>query len=243
MFFQHTKTALNEITKKLKHCALICNILVQLFTISFLLFNLIFLSSLRIVNFLLLLISTTYFIYYLLTVSRDINSNVRKNVKSFKKVVSLVLKFIPCCLSIYTLWQAFEYLNSLSIILIILQVVCWILQAFFIAISFMMGSFISLLLTGLDADFNITTKVNSLFSKLTRREENIDPELQLLYNIEHEKKQQKVQERKDKRLAKKQEKRQAKQERKQQKIDAKAAKKKNKRVPAPIEEIATSEDN
>ena len=54
---------------------------------------------------------------------------------------------------------------------------------------------------------------------------------------------QKVQEKKDKKLAKKQEKRQAKQERKQQKIDAKAAKKKNKRVPAPIEEIATGEDN
>ena len=225
MLFQHTKTALNEIQRQLKKYALICHITIQSIIIAYLLYNLIALSNLKLVNAALLFISITYFIYYLVTTFKKLDKTITKKIKSIKQFTILMIKFIPFCLSIYTLWGTIEYLDSFSIILMILQVISWILQVVFLAISFMMGSFISLLLTGLDADLNLKTKAGAFFSKITRTEENLDPELQLLYKIE-----------KDKKNAKKQAKKQA-------KLEEKTAKKKNKRIPAPIEELASANDD
>ena len=249
--FDYTKTAANKIIADFKRFFYWCQVVTQVVYIGYLIYALFTNTKLWIVNSILLVLSVAYFLFFLIATAKEANKTLKKRVKIFFRRCKQALNLFTLGVMVYGIWQTSTNAKPFSVILTALMIVCWVLQVLFEVILKFVLDKAHLIWEAVQADKEEIAKpvktVGNFFKRITGREvEETQPPSEtriLLDGMVEEYREQKVQARKDKKLAKKQEKRQAKIDRKQKKADAKAAKKKNRRVHAPIEEIATSEDN
>ena len=249
--FDYTKTAANKIIADFKRFFYWCQVVTQVVYISYLIYALATNTKLWIVNSILLALSVAYFTFFLIATAKEAKKTLKKRVKTLFKRCKQALNLFTLGVMVYGIWQTSTNAKPFSVILTALMIVCWVLQVLFEVILKFFLDKANLIWEAVQADKEEIAKpvksVGNFFKRITGREveepkEPTETRL-LLDDMVEEYREQKEQEKKDKKLAKKQEKRQAKAARKQKKADKKSAKKKDKRVHAPLEEVATSEDN
>lgn len=248
--FDYTKTAVNKIVADFKKFSYRFSIGAQIVYIAYLIYTLIVNAELWIINTILLALSVAYFLFFLIATAKDGNKTLKKRVKTIFKRCKQIIKFFTLGVMLYGIWQTSTHVDPLSVILTALMIVGWVLQILFEVILIFFLNKANFVWEAIQADKDEITKparsVGNFFKRITGQEieEEKEPTQNrlLLDEMVEEYREQKTLEKQEKKLLKKQAKKQAKLDAKNKKKEEKTAKKQNKRIPASIEELASTKD-
>ncbi len=183
----YTKMAIKQTISDLKKTDYIRNVATQIIYIIYLIYTLIVHSGYLALNIVLLVLATSYFVFFL-TITSVGKTPEGKNVKSAGTKVYVwckrLIKLFTLGVTIYGICTAVEHVTALSVILAALMIVGWILQIVFEVLIKILTNRVNFILEGLEADLDNMLKpvrsVGNFFKKVTGKE--VAPQKELTKN-------------------------------------------------------------
>ena len=173
----YTKMAIKQTVSDLKKTDYIRNVATQIIYIIYLIYTLIVGTGILALNIVLLVISTSYFVFFLTMTSAG-KTPEGKNVKKTGTAVYVwtkrLIKLFTLGVAVYGICTAVERVSAVSVILAALMIVGWILQIIFEVLIKILTNRVNFILEGLEADLDNMLKpvrsVGNFFKKVTGKE-------------------------------------------------------------------------
>lgn len=173
----YTKMAIKQTISDLKKTDYIRNVATQIIYIIYLIYTLIVGTGILALNIVLLVISTSYFVFFLTMTSAG-KTPEGKNVKKTGTAVYVwtkrLIKLFTLGVAVYGICTAVERVSAVSVILAALMIVGWILQIIFEVLIKILTNRVNFILEGLEADLDNMLKpvrsVGNFFKKVTGKE-------------------------------------------------------------------------
>ena len=173
----YTKMAIKQTISDLKKTDYIRNVATQIIYIIYLIYTLIVDTGILALNIVLLVISTSYFVFFLTMTSAG-KTPEGKNVKKTGTAVYVwtkrLIKLFTLGVAVYGICTAVERVSAVSVILAALMIVGWILQIIFEVLIKILTNRVNFILEGLEADLDNMLKpvrsVGNFFKKVTGKE-------------------------------------------------------------------------
>lgn len=173
----YTKMAIKQTVSDLKKTDYIRNVATQIIYIIYLIYTLIVGTGILALNIVLLVISTSYFVFFL-TMTFAGKTPEGKNVKKTGTAVYVwtkrLIKLFTLGVAVYGICTAVERVSAVSVILAALMIVGWILQIIFEVLIKILTNRVNFILEGLEADLDNMLKpmrsVGNFFKKVTGKE-------------------------------------------------------------------------
>ena len=183
----YTKMAIKQTISDLKKTDYIRNVATQIIYIIYLIYTLIVGTGYLALNIVLLVISTSYFVFFLTMTSLG-KTPEGKTVKKTGTAVYVwckrLIKLFTLGLTVYGICTAVEHVSALSVILAALMIVGWCLQIIFEVLIKILTNRVNFILEGLEADLDNMLKpvrsVGNFFKKVTGKE--VTPQKELTKN-------------------------------------------------------------
>lgn len=180
----YTKAAIQKTVDDFKKLMYVIEFLSQIIYIAYLAYTLFTATDFFIVNLILLLISTLYFIFFLYVTRGKYNYVENKKIKKRAKRVynhtKKVLKLYTLGVTIYGFFLTSKHVTIFSLGFMVMMVVGWVLGLVFEIISSIIENRVGLVLSGLEADWQQVIKpakaVGNFFKKVTGKEVEPEPE-------------------------------------------------------------------
>ena len=180
----YTKMAIKQTISDLKKTDYIRNVATQIIYIIYLIYTLIVGTGYLALNIVLLVISTSYFVFFLTMTSLG-KTPEGKTVKKTGTAVYVwckrLIKLFTLGLTVYGICTAVEHVSALSVILAALMIVGWCLQIIFEVLIKILTNRVNFILEGLEADLDNMLKpvrsVGNFFKKVTGKEVTPQKEL------------------------------------------------------------------
>lgn len=180
----YTKAAIQKTVDDFKKLMYVIEFLSQIIYIAYLAYTLFTAADFFIVNLILLLISTLYFIFFLYVTRGKYNYVENKKIKKRAKRVynhtKKVLKLYTLGVTIYGFFLTSKHVTIFSLGFMVMMVVGWVLGLVFEIISSIIENRVGLVLSGLEADWQQVIKpakaVGNFFKKVTGKEVEPEPE-------------------------------------------------------------------
>lgn len=183
----YTKMAIKQTISDLKKTDYIRNVATQIIYIIYLIYTLIVGTGYLALNIVLLVISTSYFVFFLTMTSLG-KTPEGKTVKKTGTTVYVwckrLIKLFTLGLTVYGICTAVEHVSALSVLLAALMIVGWCLQIIFEVLIKILTNRVNFILEGLEADLDNMLKpvrsVGNFFKKVTGKE--VTPQKELTKN-------------------------------------------------------------
>lgn len=150
----YTKMAIKQTVSDLKKTDYIRNVATQIIYIIYLIYTLIVGTGILALNIVLLVISTSYFVFFL-TMTFAGKTPEGKNVKKTGTAVYVwtkrLIKLFTLGVAVYGICTAVERVSAVSVILAALMIVGWILQIIFEVLIKILTNRVNFILEGLEA--------------------------------------------------------------------------------------------
>lgn len=180
----YTKAAIQKTVDDFKKLMYVIEFLSQIIYIAYLAYTLFTATDFFIVNLILLLISTLYFIFFLYVTRGKYNYVENKKIKKRAKRVynhtKKVLKLYTLGVTVYGFFLTSKHVTIFSLGFMVMMVVGWVLGLVFEIISSIIENRVGLVLSGLEADWQQVIKpakaVGNFFKKVTGKEVEPEPE-------------------------------------------------------------------
>lgn len=173
----YTKMAIKQTISDLKRTDYIRNVATQIIYIIYLVYTLIAGAGYLALNVILLVISTSYFVFFLTMTSLGKTPEGKTVKKTGTKVYvwcKRLIKLFTLGLTVYGICTAVERVSALSVILAALMIVGWCLQIIFEVLIKILTNRVNFILEGLEADLDNMLKpvrsVGNFFKKVTGKE-------------------------------------------------------------------------
>ena len=180
----YTKAAIQKTVDDFKKLMYVIEFLSQIIYIAYLAYTLFTATDFFIVNLILLLISTLYFIFFLYVTRGKYNYVENKKIKKRAKRVynhtKKVLKLYTLGVTVYGFFLTSKHVTIFSLGFMVMMVVGWVLGLVFEIISSIIENRVGLVFSGLEADWQQVIKpakaVGNFFKKVTGKEVEPEPE-------------------------------------------------------------------
>ena len=180
----YKKAAIQKTVDDFKKLMYVIEFLSQIIYIAYLAYTLFTATDFFIVNLILLLISTLYFIFFLYVTRGKYNYVENKKIKKRAKRVynhtKKVLKLYTLGVTVYGFFLTSKHVTIFSLGFMVMMVVGWVLGLVFEIISSIIENRVGLVLSGLEADWQQVIKpakaVGNFFKKVTGKEVEPEPE-------------------------------------------------------------------
>lgn len=173
----YTKMAIKQTISDLKRTDYIRNVATQIIYIIYLVYTLIAGVGYLALNVILLVISTSYFVFFLTMTSLGKTPEGKTVKKTGTRVYvwcKRLIKLFTLGLTVYGICTAVERVSALSVILAALMIVGWCLQIIFEVLIKILTNRVNFILEGLEADLDNMLKpvrsVGNFFKKVTGKE-------------------------------------------------------------------------
>lgn len=167
--FKYTKTSINIIIRDLKKYAKIFKYSALIFTIGYYIFALITKIGNFWINVVLLSLISLYSLFELITINKDLKTT-KKVVKRVYKWLKIAIKAFTLGVAIYGLYTAANNVTAISIVLTTLMIIMWVLETILEIVIEVISKEAELLIAGWKKDMEIikqpATKVGNFFRKL-----------------------------------------------------------------------------
>ncbi len=177
----YTKTAIEKIIKDCKRFGFICNVVIQAFSVTYLVYALITQTGNVWVNAALLSLTAAYFVFFLCVSRRGENKETAQTQKIGKRIFKhgkQLVKLLNLAIIIYGVYNTADNVNLLALVQISFMLVGWVLGIVFDVVIFIIERYKNLILEGIKADLEPLTKpvkaVGNFFKGL--KGEEIAPE-------------------------------------------------------------------
>lgn len=177
----YTKAAIAKTVEDFKRLDLIRNVSTQIFYILYLVYTLIAGTGVIIANAILLMLSVSYFVFFVYATKQEVKKTLKKTVKRVFKRCKQLIKLFTLGVMIYGICSAAGHATVLSVLLTVMLVVFWILQIVFEVLFHIIVGRVQFIIDGLEADYKKLTKpvktVGNFFKKLSGKpvEEEKEP--------------------------------------------------------------------
>lgn len=165
----NTINAFRKTIDDFKKFATICNIVLQAISITYLLYSMIAGTGNLWVNLILLLLSTAYFVFYLIVHTRK--KELQKKVAKIFRWCKLGVKFFNLGLIIYGLYFTLQEVTLLALVQLSFMIVGWVLGVVFEVVISVFEKRASLIVDGLKEDFSAVIKTVNFFKRIKGEEE------------------------------------------------------------------------
>lgn len=173
----YTKMAIKQTISDLKRTDYIRNVATQIIYIIYLVYTLIVGTGYLALNIILLVISISYFVFFLTMTSLGKTPEGKTVKKAGTRVYvwcKRLIKLFTLGLTVYGICTAAERVSALSVILAALMIVGWCLQIIFEVLIKILTNRVNFILEGLEADLDNMLKpvrsVGNFFKKVTGKE-------------------------------------------------------------------------
>ena len=229
----YTKTAIDKIIADFKKFIFLFSVVTQVCTIAYLVYSVFANNGPLWANIPLLLLSVTYFVFFLVLSRKDADKVMRKRKAMLRHIFNrskLFIRLFTMAILVYGVFTTTGNAQPLSVVLLAFTLVGWVLQVLFELVTSIVESRAELLMEALKADYEEFTapvrKVGSFFNRLAGKEVEETAEPTKTRVMLDKKVQQRREQRRDEKLEKKMQKAEAKARLKAELATAKQAKRK-----------------
>ena len=165
----NTVNAFKKTINDFKIFATVCNIVLQVISITYLVYAMIVGSGNLWVNLSLLVLSTAYFVFYLIVHTRK--KDLQKKVAKIFRWCKLGIKFFNLGLIIYGLYFTLQEVTLLALVQLAFMIVGWVLGVVFEVVISVLEKRATLILDGLKEDFSAVISAVNFFKRMKGEEE------------------------------------------------------------------------
>ena len=166
---ENTVNALKKTIDDLKKFVGVCTIVLQVISLTYLIYAVIAGVGNLWVNLTLLVLSASYFVFYLIVRARK--DNLKKKVSKIFRWCKLFVKFFNLGLIIYGLYFTLQEVTLLALIQLAFMVVGWVLGVVFEVVVSVVEKRASLILDGFKEDFSAVISAVNFFKRMKGDEE------------------------------------------------------------------------
>lgn len=170
----YTKVALNQIEKDVKTIAFISSVVTQLVYIAYLVYTLFSKTGVFAVNITLLVLSVSYFAFYIYATQQELKDKIKRTVYLICKRCKQLIRIYTLGVMIYGLYLTADNAKPASVVFAVLMVLGFFGDILFELFTKYFISRSHMMLEAMKADFEDATKpvrsVGNFFKKITGHE-------------------------------------------------------------------------